>query len=101
MPEVEHRTVPTDTMRRILFPALLLIAGAAYPHSGGLDSQGGHNDRAVGTYHFHQYLAVGRTTMYDLVGKGHLPTVRIGRCTRFRPEDLEDFIEAQLTRRSR
>mgnify|MGYP001207471137 FL=1 len=48
-----------------------------------------------------EYLAVGRTTMYDLVGKGHLPTVRIGRCTRFRPEDLEDFIEAQLTRRSR
>jgi excisionase family DNA binding protein len=46
-----------------------------------------------------EYLAVGRTTMYDLVGKGALQTVKIGRCTRFRPEDLEDFIESQLTRR--
>ena len=48
-------------MRRILFPALLLIAGAAYPHSGGLDSQGGHNDRVAGTYHFHQGLLAGET----------------------------------------
>ncbi|MFP6646321.1 MAG: helix-turn-helix domain-containing protein [Candidatus Latescibacterota bacterium] len=46
------------------------------------------------------YLAVGRTTMYDLVGKGALQMVKIGRCTRFRIEDLEDFIESQLTRRS-
>ena len=35
------------------------------------------------------YLAVGRTTMYDLVGKGDLPTVKIRRCTRFRVEDLD------------
>ena len=47
------------------------------------------------------YLAVGRTTIYDLVGRGELPTVKIGRCTRLRPEDLEDFIEAKLTRRKR
>ena len=46
------------------------------------------------------YLAVGRTTVYDLVGKGELPAVKIGRCTRLRPEDLEEFIEARLTRRN-
>jgi endonuclease/exonuclease/phosphatase family metal-dependent hydrolase len=34
--------------------SILLIAAAALAHSGGLDSQGGHNDRSAGTYHFHQ-----------------------------------------------
>ncbi|HIG17518.1 MAG TPA: DNA-binding protein, partial [Candidatus Handelsmanbacteria bacterium] len=38
-----------------------------------------------------EYLAVGRTTMYDLVAKGDLPTVKIRRCTRFKREDLEDY----------
>jgi len=33
-----------------------------------------------------EYLAVGRTTMYDLVARGELPTVKIRRCTRFKPE---------------
>ena len=47
------------------------------------------------------YLAVGRTTIYDLVGKGELPAVKIGRCTRLRPEDLEQFIEDRLIRRKR
>jgi excisionase family DNA binding protein len=48
-----------------------------------------------------EYLAVGRTTMYDLVAKGDLPTVKIRRCTRFKREDLEDYIESQTSRRSR
>ena len=47
------------------------------------------------------YLAVGRPPVYDLVGKGELPAVKIGRCTRLRPEDLEEFIEAKLARRKR
>ena len=46
-------------------------------------------------------MAVGRTMVYDLVGKGELPAVKIGRCTRLRPEDLEEFIKAKLTRRKR
>ena len=45
------------------------------------------------------YLSVGRTKIYDLVGRGELPAVKIGRCTRLRPEDLEEFIEARLIRR--
>ena len=48
-------------MKRILFPALLLISTAAFAHSGGLDGQGGHNDHAAGTYHFHQGLLAGET----------------------------------------
>ena len=47
------------TLRHILFPALLLAATAVYPHGGGIDGQGGHNDRAAGNYHFHQGLLAG------------------------------------------
>jgi putative molybdopterin biosynthesis protein len=46
-------------------------------------------------------LGVGRTTVYDLVGKGELPIVKIGRCARVRPNDLEAFIDARVTRRNR
>ena len=47
------------------------------------------------------YLNVGRSTMYDLVGRGELQVVKIGRCSRFRPQDLRDFIEAKVTRKNR
>ena len=47
------------------------------------------------------YLNVGRSTMYDLVGRGELQVVKIGRCARFRPQDLRDFIEAKVTRKNR
>ena len=48
-----------------------------------------------------EYLAVGRTTMYGLVSRGEVPAVKIGRCTRLRPEDLEDYIKKRLTRRKK
>lgn len=32
-----------------------------YAHSGGLDGQGGHNDRQAGNYHFHQGPLVGKS----------------------------------------
>ena len=48
-------------MRRIPYPALLLFSTAVYAHSGGIDAQGGHNDRTAGTYHFHQGLLAGET----------------------------------------
>jgi len=47
------------------------------------------------------YLNVGRSTMYDLVGRGELPVVKIGRCARFRPEDLRNFVDARVTRKNR
>ena len=37
----------------VLFLALLLPL-TVLPHGGGLDSQGGHNDRKRGTYHYHR-----------------------------------------------
>jgi hypothetical protein len=34
--------------------AIAVIAGLAWAHGGGLDSQGGHHNRKQGGYHFHQ-----------------------------------------------
>ena len=46
-------------MKRIRFSLALLLLlsisiSSAYPHSGGLDSQGGHYNRKTGEYHFHR-----------------------------------------------
>ena len=40
---------------------LLLSAVVASAHSGGLDAQGGHDDRSAGNYHFHQGPLAGET----------------------------------------
>jgi endonuclease/exonuclease/phosphatase family metal-dependent hydrolase len=53
-----HRTGSTSA--RILLPALLL-ASTAFAHGGGIDGQGGHNDRAESNYHFHQGPLAGET----------------------------------------
>ena len=46
------------------------------------------------------YLHVGRSTLYDLVGRGELPVVRLSpRCVRFRLLDLVEFVEARVSRR--
>lgn len=46
-----------------LRPLLLALAGAALllAHGGGLDSQGGHNDRKSRNYHFHRGPLAGKT----------------------------------------
>lgn len=36
-------------------------------------------------------LGIGRTTMYDLIGRGRIPVVRIGRRTLVHRDDLERF----------
>ncbi len=48
-------------MKKSLFPALLLAATAVCPHGGGIDGQGGHNDRSAGNFHFHQGPLAGET----------------------------------------
>ena len=37
-------------------------------------------------------LAIGRTTLYELVGTGQLATVRIGRAVRIPRAELEAFV---------
>ena len=46
------------------------------------------------------YLGVGRSTLYDFVGRGELPVVRLSRrCVRLRRQDLQEFVEARVSRR--
>ncbi len=43
-------------------------------------------------------LRVSNMTVYRLINAGELPAVRIGRSFRLRPEDLDGYLTAQLTR---
>ncbi len=43
-------------------------------------------------------LKMGLSTVYQLVERGELPSIRIGRSVRIRPEDLEKFIESKAQR---
>lgn len=38
-------------------------------------------------------LAIGRTLIYDLMGAGELPFIKVGRTRRIVADDLEAFIE--------
>lgn len=43
-------------------------------------------------------LCIGRTYMFDLIISGVVPSVRIGKLRRVRPQDLENYV-ASLSRR--
>ena len=40
-------------------------------------------------------LSIGRRTVYTLVNNGELPAVRVGARLRFRPEDVDAYLEAR------
>lgn len=42
-------------------------------------------------------LGIGRRTLWSISNMGRLPCVRIGRLVRYQVEDLEAFIERNLT----
>lgn len=45
-------------------------------------------------------LSVGRSTIYELIWKGDLTAIKIGRCVRIRRLDLEDYVD-RIARRDR
>lgn len=45
-----------------------------------------------------EILAVGRSTVYELISSGHLETVHIGRSVRVTTASIEAFVEQQRTR---
>jgi 5-methylcytosine-specific restriction endonuclease McrA len=47
-------------IRLLLLPLLALTAVTAYPHGGGVDKNGGHNDRKTGQYHTHREPSTSR-----------------------------------------
>lgn len=40
-----------------------------------------------------QRLGIGRTRMYELLRSGEVPSVKLGRSRRVRPEDLNEYVE--------
>lgn len=42
-------------------------------------------------------LNVSPSQVFAMMKSGQIPTVRFGRCVRIRPEDLEEFIQTNLT----
>jgi putative molybdopterin biosynthesis protein len=42
-------------------------------------------------------LNISRRTVYTLMQRGELPSVRIGRSVRVQPEDLENFISNSIS----
>lgn len=44
-----------------------------------------------------EILSVSRSYAYALLQTGELPAVRIGRSVRIRPQDLQDYITANIT----
>lgn len=48
-----------------------------------------------------QALNVSKALAYNLMAKGEIPTVRLGRSVRVRPEDLEQFISERVSQKKR
>ena len=42
-------------------------------------------------------LNISRSQTYDLIRDGLIPNLRFGHCVRVRPEDLEEFIESNIS----
>ena len=59
----------------------LLLASIVSAHSGRKDSQGGHHQRATGTYHFHDGPLVGQTFASKAAGSAALAGGQIGSPT--------------------
>jgi excisionase family DNA binding protein len=43
-----------------------------------------------------QRLQISQSFAYTLMQRGEIPTVRLGRAVRVRPQDLEDFINSSV-----
>jgi len=44
-----------------------------------------------------QRLQVSKSLAYALMQRGEIPTVRLGRAVRVRPQDLEEFIDSRVS----
>ena len=47
-----------------------------------------------------RFLGVGRTSAYNLLSAGDIPSIRIGKLRKIRREDVERFLEDRLEGRS-
>jgi len=59
----------------------------------GLDDAPG---RLLGPDEVSQYLHLGRTRTYELMKRGEIPVLRLGRLLRCRQSDIDDWIARKL-----
>lgn len=43
-----------------------------------------------------QLIGLGRSKTYDLIARGELPSIRIGKCVRVPAEKLREWVNARL-----
>lgn len=55
-------------------------------------------DRLLNVAEVAYYLKISRSFAYQLIGRGIIPSVRIGRSVRVRPKDIERYISQNLTK---
>jgi excisionase family DNA binding protein len=53
-------------------------------------------ERLLTPHELSELLALGRTSTYNLISSGEIPSVKIGRLRRVRHADVEHFIAARL-----
>lgn len=55
-------------------------------------------DRMLSIAEVAEYLNISAKTVYRLIEKGELPALKVGARWRFKPEDLEAYLERQKQR---
>lgn len=56
-------------------------------------------ERLLTPHELSRLLAVGRTSAYNLLQSGEIPSLKIGRLRRVRLADVEEFIQARTDNR--
>jgi excisionase family DNA binding protein len=54
------------------------------------------NKLLISTGEAADWLGIGKTKLYELIGRGDIPTVRIGRAVRIPAAAIEDWVRRQL-----
>ncbi|WP_022957264.1 HNH endonuclease [Spongiibacter tropicus] len=80
-------------LNRLLLVSLLIFAPSAFPHGGGLDSNGGHTNRQTGEYHCHRAPCTSAKTQVE---KAQTEAVSEGRefSTLYNRKDWPHWIDA-------
>lgn len=56
------------------------------------------NDNYLSVPEAHSYLRIGRSTLYTLMSAGRIPYYKVGARTLLRRSDLDEYVNASLTR---
>ena len=93
-------TLPAEALAALLLKVAALIIAVTAPTllaTATVNEEG--NDRLLTVPEAARRLNLAPSYLYELVRKGQLPALRLGRYVRLRPETLRTFIAAQETQK--